>query len=471
MRKHLIIGISAVIAITVLITNNAHAASEYDNVINKTDKLLLENDVSNKNLDITQSYLENLRQCSQSEYDNLMTVINNSGSWAISIYNTNGHPTWDGSKNIVAIYWASTIRPDYTPKITFGPNSNEAGGKAAFADYDHSATLRLKSNDLLDCQAGGTDPIANGYWRSPISTEIQNQAGSTKVFLATYPVEYPENYEGQTIPNTWTPPITPTTWLPKIRYDYNGSTWIRAMDTDLNLCIPFNPDDVSGDVLAEGAIREECADRTRVLIKYQLKDESGNVVNELSTRADLDYEYNEIQLGQKYTLKATYEYESQPIPNADGSPSTIYTPRLDDNQILGSSEIIIDTTKGPVSGLSDGSDCAISGNVRTCTAGGLGECFKTEAPYVDIPKCMDNVNQVIRTLSFGTISFIKVPTGSECRTLGTLGDWINVVGQNRVLCPQVPAAIRNIITPFVTVALGMLLVVLISKLGRGDDKK
>lgn len=273
MQKIIYIIIFTLCTVVVLSTNT-YAATEYDNVINKTDTLLLENDVSNKSLDITQSYLENLRQCSESEYDNLMSVINNSGSWAISIYNTNGHPTWDGSKNIVAIYWASTIRPDYTLKITFGLNPNEAGGKAALVAYDHVATLRLKSNDLLDCQAGGTDPIANGYWGSPISTEVQNQPGSTKVFLATYPVEYPENYEGQPIP---------ATFIPKSNLSVS-----YTIDTNSMLKAKFNQT------------------KTVNSAKYQLYDNSNNLLDEKILSFDQTYIF-QLTLNNTYKLKVSPE--------------------------------------------------------------------------------------------------------------------------------------------------------------------
>lgn len=58
-------------------------------------------------------------------------------------------------------------------------------------------------------------------------------------------------------------------------------------------------------------------------------------------------------------------------------------------------------------------------------------------------------------LTFNSISFIRIET-SGCRTLGTIGDWLPL--DNKTVCPQVPAEMRQVITPFITFGTMLLLV-------------
>jgi hypothetical protein len=62
---------------------------------------------------------------------------------------------------------------------------------------------------------------------------------------------------------------------------------------------------------------------------------------------------------------------------------------------------------------------------------------------------------VTDALTFGTVKLGNdYNFNNQCRTLGTIGDWMNL--DNKTVCPVMPESVRNIITPFITFALGLM---------------
>lgn len=93
-------------------------------------------------------------------------------------------------------------------------------------------------------------------------------------------------------------------------------------------------------------------------------------------------------------------------------------------------------------------------------------CMTEEYPFVHMDGCLANMSVVTEALSFGSV---KVGATNQwsftdgCHQLGTVGEWINLEGQS--VCPNIPASVRNVITPFITFAMGLMTVKFITKQG------
>lgn len=287
------------------------------------------------------------------------------------------------------------------------------------------------------------------------------------LFITGY-IIYPAGYDGDEIRNEPPlPPIDPQEYYPRVSYTYYGDKLVRATDAAVNLCIPYDPEYIDNDVIiAEGAYYTTCADFSLFNIEYKLIDDDTDVVvdTQILDRIDSTYEYNDLIKGNKYRLEVKYLYTDCGTECVSSS----FNKPLYEGATLAMSVIMIDTTKGPFSGLSDDDvNCTTENGVRTCDVNNGPECFSLTAPYIDIPACLSDINVVVNNLSFGAISFVKVPSATECKTLGTIGKWLPL--ENKTVCPQIPKEIRDIITPFITFALGMIIVIMITKVARGDN--
>lgn len=90
------------------------------------------------------------------------------------------------------------------------------------------------------------------------------------------------------------------------------------------------------------------------------------------------------------------------------------------------------------------------------------ECVTTEFPFVNFQGCYNNVMTFANMLAFNQLKFgtdFTPPNG--CRNLVVLGSWINA--STNTVCPMIPEYIRNVVTPFVTFLLGLLMVKFITR--------
>lgn len=105
---------------------------------------------------------------------------------------------------------------------------------------------------------------------------------------------------------------------------------------------------------------------------------------------------------------------------------------------------------------------AVALNFDVCT-------FSGTFPFMDITACKNKIGEILGLLNFDKIKYgasLKQDT-TGCHTLGTLGTWLNLDNNEKTICPMFSDDIRNIITPFITFGLGLIMIQFIAK--RGQD--
>jgi len=90
------------------------------------------------------------------------------------------------------------------------------------------------------------------------------------------------------------------------------------------------------------------------------------------------------------------------------------------------------------------------------------DCMSPSFPFFDINKCYDNMTIITSMLTFNYAGFGNGWTASnQCYTLTTFNEWLHL--SNPVVCPEMPATVRDIVTPFVTFFLGLITITFIAK--------
>lgn len=107
----------------------------------------------------------------------------------------------------------------------------------------------------------------------------------------------------------------------------------------------------------------------------------------------------------------------------------------------------------------------------------LESCLQEAFPFVNVPGCIANISVVVNLLSFGSIVFSNdwfTPIGGlassgstmsltdSCYSLVVIDDWLNLPDDYQA-CPQIPSYVRNVVTPFVTFALGLLTITFLAR--------
>lgn len=106
----------------------------------------------------------------------------------------------------------------------------------------------------------------------------------------------------------------------------------------------------------------------------------------------------------------------------------------------------------------------------TLTQGGtlkndiFASCMNSEFPYLHFDACTENIETALNMLSFGSVKLGNEWTSNDgCTELNVLGDWLNV--PDNTVCPFFSSTIRNVVTPFVTLLLGLVTLNFIFKIG------
>lgn len=235
---------------------------------------------------------------------------------------------------------------------------------------------------------------------------------SALIFLSTFPVTYPVGYEGEIIPDTYNPPVV-YDWVPDF-YALQGIDYkVTIQDKNFNTFdeVPFT-----------------CNDGLTPVIKYEIRDSDNEIVviGQFSATIQLEQQLPKKNIESTYTIIGNYDcgYFLDPTqPDFSGQASKEFT----------------------------------------ITAGGLlknevfTSCFTETAPFVDFENCINNMADTVGMLSFGSIKFNNNwQFDSNCRELAVLGSWLGLEGSSKVICPQFPEYIRNVVTPFVTLLLGFI---------------
>lgn len=97
----------------------------------------------------------------------------------------------------------------------------------------------------------------------------------------------------------------------------------------------------------------------------------------------------------------------------------------------------------------------------------MSECIVEDENFISITGCIENIKYVGTILSFDTIKFGETwSPNDQCRQLTVLDDWLGL--PDVTVCPEIPSEIRNIVTPFITLALGLTVITFIAKKAGND---
>lgn len=261
--------------------------------------------------------------------------------------------------------------------------------------------------------------VTNLPWVSNVSQYVLSSEftpNRPKIFLSTFPVIYPPGYEGLQIPDSYSPPEPPSTEIPDW-YVLESKDWhIKVRDSNFNT---FDPPAFL------------CDDELAPILNYTVfsgKHESGGTV--LSSGVISPTVLIEFDVPHEpgwYTITGQYEC-------GDNSPAF---------SEIGFLEIEMAANGSHINQIFE-------------------DCVTTEFPYVNFVGCYNNVMIFANMLAFNQLNFgtdFTPPDG--CRNLVVLGSWIGA--STNTVCPMVPEYIRNVVTPFVTFLLGLLMLKFITQ--------
>ena len=190
------------------VVSSAHAASSYDNTVHVTDKLVVKHGSNEE--DVTTTYIQKIDACNIPTFkDSLMNVVSNGGDWAILQQNHEpSEPTTNNPiQNNVVIAWADNM-VDIGGEIPDSGFTGTSPNTSLYVRVNYYVSLYMDGSQVK-C-AASTEGTQSSQFMT-ISTEQQpDQSGnSTKLFLSTYPVTYPDGYSGIEIPSTFQPGTYP----------------------------------------------------------------------------------------------------------------------------------------------------------------------------------------------------------------------------------------------------------------------
>lgn len=175
------------------------AASAWDSALQTTDSLIVKNTAHSFEEDITDTYIQKLRDCDPVNNWYLETfgsvVSHEDGNWAITTRTLN-----DGSMVVyISVSTDSTAETlfttNYVPGYGYSPN-----GYAAFVgELDPTVVLEIAYSSFTnDITCNGP-----GMQYAPLGMPT---IGDWKVFVSTFPIDYPVGYEGAILntSDTWT---------------------------------------------------------------------------------------------------------------------------------------------------------------------------------------------------------------------------------------------------------------------------
>ena len=179
----------------------SHAASTLDGMIQTTDKLLLNSDTPD-GPDVTTRYTQIMHDTCPAIYDEYQDAITAGGSWSIMNLNT--------------FYRGNAIYIVYSPEpgvdMSFSDAAHEWYSPYWYNSYRMHFSSAAKLITLYYYSGSGFDSffcdqasIATDSYLSAsykVDSDSQNKFAH---FLSTFDVQYPEGYEGDTIPDSWEP--------------------------------------------------------------------------------------------------------------------------------------------------------------------------------------------------------------------------------------------------------------------------
>lgn len=306
------------------------------------------------------------------------------------------------------------VRLFYTDANQVDPMNFYQYGTSKYLNIDpgipgYMVWIRVNNVNQIQVSCGNTS-----NFRNVAQINTGNQDNYTNPYLVNYPINYPAGYEGITPPSE----IVEALHLKPEWTFISSAQWQgRFMDTNV----------ATYDGISE--LYTVCDDDLAPVIVGNISNGSGWIQEfTISATAQVEVTLPESTNPQTFTITGRYDCGGfGPEFDTDG----VYT--FDINQY------------GTVN----------NAFMENCVDMDLLGQFNPDG--LDIPQCIENIQNIIGLLSFGQLKLNKNfenIDSIECRNLQVIGGWMFKPGA--YICPQIPANIRNIITPFILLALGYL---------------
>lgn len=301
--------------------------------------------------------------------------------------------------------------------------------------------------------------IGNNYWYVLSASDII--------------MNYPENYQGMDLPGeVILDSLGLKTVAPDFQYTWNNlNLWANDHEQDLPVFIPDLEGYADDGYRVEWTVWEcrggewnpetaSCNGGQTELLKLETLGVNENFTFDVP-------QLGEYRLQAEYRVSQCYRYESYPeTPDNCFSSSPTAEPNLN-NYNWEKRAVIIDMDGGAGSGDTLEMECGYGGfNCDPSTAdSNMLPCFTSDFPYINVNNCVKNVFTLYDILTFGRTNIFGFTTNTlVCKYIPRIGDWLNL--DNRYICPQFPGHVRDLITPFVTLTLGLFMVIFITRIGR-----
>jgi len=420
----------------------AHAASIFDDTITLTDRLIIKNGTHSK--DISSDWMNEVTdKCNNT---NAITSLQNRENLSItyienSSTNTVARIAWYATQSDASFRSFSPTTRILEPYL--GKNIQRQGQATGMID------LYLNSNGTVVCSTTFTSNTGAETIGS-IATNSTNPR--VMLFISDLTINYPQDYEGPLVPGTYVPPVE---FYPVISYSLMSITQtLRANVT--NTLMLQNTDNAN----------------YFPNVSYKLYHNDSLLKEEILTQSqEFTYKFDTLPNGQ-YLLVAQYTYE-----NGGQRPEDIFKPV----------NVLFTYNGKDIIGTSDDADTCSTGPAgRTCSTTDTDvfvNCLINGFPFIDVPRCVLNVKAIINLLSFNSITGFtnNTWTTTGCGKIGNIADWLNLPHETplesitntgpRSVCPKFPAAIRSIINPFISFALGLLtfkILIIFNRTGQGQ---
>ena len=203
MRKYLIAGIVLVASLgwqVVVPTTPAFASSIYDNLIEVTDDLYVQ-DGSNDPIEVTHNYLEYMENlCSPTVYNSFINDVRDAsprnGGWTLF------QQTVSGKKYVLLMFSDNSYGTSYASQFwdssAYGPPYSGIG----FSTFYEGFMILGASGNSVTCT--GLAMMGSYSGLGVFSTDPYIPVGlpGLEIFMTTWPTTYPSGYAGTVIPTT-----------------------------------------------------------------------------------------------------------------------------------------------------------------------------------------------------------------------------------------------------------------------------
>lgn len=388
----------------------AHAASIYDNVISNSLVSSVSIGSGEFEQDVTTTWFGILDECDPTAGEALQDIFTSGiGSWAV-IDQPTGDPT-----NIQIIWTASpSTSTEFFEADNWGVGNIPIFGIPNGQNWNRS--YLGKSGPTVGCFTEyfrtAMKPLAADPWSVP----------DVKLLFSTFPVTYPDGYAGVDVPESAPEPGETSEEVPD---------WIAVNALDWKVTLSdqnFNTfDGIFWTCSEDGNSIVDGDSGLAPVLYWEIYDSDTDPHTMLdsgviSSTVPLEWQAPKVNEQRNYTIVGWYDCGGTLV----FTESAVMPFTITMNGLLGSQDLMED-------------------------------CVVEEFPWINISGCISNLGIVINAISFGFMGISNDwGASTSCRNLSVLGGWINAPGQQ--VCPFFPSYVRDVVTPFVTFMLGLLMV-------------